>query len=105
FPDLQGTTIEDFSIALVDKWRPGQKKDENGVLLIVSVAERAVRIEVGYGLEGVITDAKSRRILEDTVVPYFRQGSYDVGIAQGVLALEKLISGEEGALEAPEEGT
>ncbi len=94
FPDLQGASIEDFSIRLAEKWKPGQSGRNNGVLLVVSKGDRKVRIEVGYGLEGAIPDAVAKSILSNEVLPRFKQGDYDGGIQAGVAAILKASAGE-----------
>ncbi len=76
---LQGTTIEDYGYQLGRHWGIGQKGKNNGALVIVAPNEHAARIEVGYGLEGDLTDARSRLIIERTMLPAFRRGDYDRG--------------------------
>lgn len=71
---LQGYVIEDFSIAAAEKWKIGNKKEDRGLLLVIASRERQMRLEVGYGLEGVIPDVIAKRILDDEVTPYLRQG-------------------------------
>jgi uncharacterized protein len=86
-PSLEGDSLEDFSIRTVEKWKLGHAKVDDGLLLLVAEREHKVRIEVGYGLEGQITDALSSRIIRNTIAPAFRQGDYPGGIEQGVAAL------------------
>jgi uncharacterized protein len=81
---LQGTSIEDFGVQLGRHWQVGQKGKNNGALLIVAPNERKVRIEVGYGLEGVLTDAITRLIIENSILPRFKANDYPGGIARGV---------------------
>ncbi len=81
---LQGTSIEDFGDQLGRHWQIGQKDKNNGVLLIVAPNERKVRIEVGYGLEGTLTDAVSRLIIENAILPRFRADDFAGGITRGV---------------------
>jgi uncharacterized protein len=81
---LQGTSIEDFGVELGRRWKIGQKDKNNGVLLIVAPNERKVRIEVGYGLEGALTDAVSRFIIENAILPRFRANDFPGGITRGV---------------------
>lgn len=88
--DLEGLSIEEYSIRLVEKWQLGKSDRDNGVLLLVSTGDRKVRLEVGYGLEGVLTDAHSSYIINTKIIPAFREGSYYEGIKSGVLA----VSGE-----------
>jgi uncharacterized protein len=80
FPSVEGESIEDFTIRCVEKWKVGQKKYDNGLVLFVFIAERKVRVEVGYGLEGTITDAVSRRVIEEQIGPHFRTGAYAAGL-------------------------
>ncbi len=70
--DLQGITIEEYAVKLFKKWGVGKADKDNGVLLLVSMQERKVRIEVGYGLEGVITDLEAGNIINDIIVPRFK---------------------------------
>jgi len=93
-PSLQGDSLEDFSIRVAEQWKIGHKGKDNGVIFLVSEKDRKVRIEVGYGLEGVLTDAKSSRIIRNEVVPYFRQGDYDRGIHAGLRSILGVIGGE-----------
>jgi uncharacterized protein len=83
FPSLAGEDLVDFTNRLFKAWNPGQKEKNNGVLLAFYMQDRKVRIEVGYGLEPILTDAISRRIIETEIVPAFRQGEYGTGIYQG----------------------
>jgi uncharacterized protein len=80
FPSLDGESLEDFTNRLFERWKLGQAKLDNGVLLAIYTQDRKARIEVGYGLEHVLTDAKSRLILEDELSPRFRRGEYAAGI-------------------------
>ena len=77
---LEGEPIEDYSIRVAEAWRVGTKGKDNGVLVTVAVEDRAVRIEVGGGLEGGLTDVQSSRIIRGTIVPEFRQGRYGDGL-------------------------
>jgi len=91
---LQGYDIADFANQLFRHWGIGQKGRNNGVLLIVVPNERKLRIEVGYGLEGALTDAESHSIIERAIKPPFRQGNYEQGIRAGVGAVLAAIEGE-----------
>jgi uncharacterized protein len=93
-PSLQGYDIADFANQLFRHWGLGQKGRNNGVLLIVVPNERKLRIEVGYGLEGALTDAESHSIIERAIKPAFRQGNYEQGIRAGVGAVLAAIEGE-----------
>lgn len=90
---LQGGSLEDFSVRLAQGWGIGRKGKDNGVLLLVAVEDRAVRIEVGYGLEDRLTDALSGMIVRDHVVPSFRKGDYAGGIQAGVEAVAAVARG------------
>jgi len=92
--DLEGTTIEDFGQAVATAWRLGDEKRDDGLVLLVARTERAVRIEVGYGLEGAVPDAVAARIIRDTIVPEFRQGKFDQGVQGGFDQLMRAAEGE-----------
>ena len=98
---LRGYEISDYGVQLGRHWGIGQKGKNNGALLIVAPAERKLRIEVGYGLEGVLTDAVSRDIIERAIKPPFRQQNYEQGIRAGVGAMLAALSGEPPALPPP----
>src|SRR5450631_2408370 len=91
---LQGTSIEDYGYQLGRRWQIGQKDKNNGVLLIVAPTERKVRIEVGYGLEGDLTDAVTRLIIENSILPRFRSGDMAGGVSAGVDDIIKVLSGD-----------
>lgn len=91
---LQGYDVADYANQLFRHWGLGQKGRNNGVLLIVVPNERKLRIEVGYGLEGTLTDAESHTIIERVIKPAFRQGNYEQGIRAGVGAILAAIEGE-----------
>lgn len=91
---LQGTSVEDFGVELGRRWQIGQKGKNNGVLLIVAPNERKVRIEVGYGLEGALTDAVSRLIIENAITPRFRAGDFAGGITRGVDDIVSVLTGD-----------
>src|SRR5262245_6314993 len=80
---LEGTSIEDYANRLFREWKLGQKDKNNGVLLLIAPNERKVRIEVGYGLEGTLTDARSRLIIESFILPRFRERDFPGGISRG----------------------
>ena len=87
---LEGETIEDFSIKVVDQWKLGKKDTDTGLLFLVSMNDKKMRIEVGDGLEGTLTDYESHRIIQE-IKPYFKSGQYDEGIIHGTkLILSKL---------------
>ena len=91
---LEGRDIESYSMEVAEAWKAGQKHKDNGVILLIAPNERKVRIEVGYGLEGVLTDAKSAQIIRNIVAPRFRSGDYYGGIAGAVSAIQAVIGGE-----------
>jgi uncharacterized protein len=90
---LQGFSIEDFGYQLGRYWGIGQKGKNNGVLLIVAPKEHKVRIEVGYGLEGQLTDATSRSIIENDIVPSFKRGDFNAGVLAGTSSILKVLGG------------
>ncbi|WP_299592000.1 YgcG family protein [uncultured Microbulbifer sp.] len=92
--DLQGLTIEEYGYQLGRHWKIGQKDKDNGVLLIVAPSERKVRIEVGYGLEGALTDALSANIVHTKILPQFRSGNFDGGVTAGVESIIAAIKNE-----------
>ena len=94
FPSLEGNSLEDFSIRLATAWKAGQKKRDNGVIFLIFKNDRKIRIEVGYGLEGVLTDALSGEIIRGVVAPYFRTGDYEGGVVAGTDAIMKATVGE-----------
>ncbi len=87
-------TIEQYAVDLFGRWGIGKKGTDNGVLLLVAIGDRKVRIEVGYGLEGAITDLKSKMIIQDYIVPPFKKGNYELGISAAVVSLIDIISAE-----------
>src|SRR5712691_7701190 len=93
FRSLEGESLEDYSIRLAKAWRIGQKALDNGVIFLVFLDDRKMRIEVGYGLEGSLTDAVSSSILRDVVAPRFREGRTADGIAAGLDAIDRAIAG------------
>ncbi|MFN3594503.1 MAG: TPM domain-containing protein [Thiobacillaceae bacterium] len=93
-PTTRPETIEQYGIRVAEAWRLGRKGVDDGVLILVARDDRALRIEVGYGLEGVVPDAVAKRIIEEIIVPRFRAGDYAGGLEAGVAALTGLISGE-----------
>ena len=91
---LEGATIEDYTLRLGRQWKIGQKDKNNGVLLLVAPSDRKVRIEVGYGLEGALTDAVSKYIISETIVPHFRANDMAGGIARGVDDIVEVLTGD-----------
>jgi uncharacterized protein len=93
-PSLAGTTIEDYANRLFRSWRLGQADKNNGALLLVAPNERKVRIEVGYGLEGALTDALSKVIVTTAIAPRFKQGDFFGGIEGGIDAMLSILTGD-----------
>ncbi len=90
---LQGYDIADYGYQLGRHWKIGQKDKDNGVLLIIAPNERKVRIEVGYGLEGTLTDKLSHDIIQEVILPRFKEGDYTAGILQGTQAILSVLEG------------
>lgn len=93
-PTTRPETIEQFSIRVADAWKIGRAEPDDGVIVIVALEDRTLRIEVGYGLEGAIPDAMARRIIDEAMVPRFREGDYFGGLVAAVDRLAGLIRGE-----------
>ncbi|MBI2095053.1 MAG: TPM domain-containing protein [Candidatus Omnitrophica bacterium] len=94
FPGLEGQSLEDFSIRLADRWKIGDRKKDNGVILLIFKEDRRVRIEVGYGLEGALPDALAHRIIQNEIVPAFREGRFDDGVKNAVAGIIRATRGE-----------
>ena len=92
---LGNRSIEELSLEIARGYKLGQKEDSNGVLLVVAPNEKKVRIEVGYGLEGALTDAVASQIINSVMIPEFKNGNMSAGIKKGVVAIIKVASGEE----------
>ena len=104
-PSLEGDSLEDFSIRVAETWKIGKKGFDNGAILLIARDDRRLRIEVGYGLEGVMPDAIASRIIREVITPRFRSGDYAGGIEAGVNSILKVTRGEalpERARPAPE---
>lgn len=93
-PSLDGEAIESFSMRVAEAWKIGQAKIDNGVIVIVAARDRRARIEVGYGLEGVLPDAVAARILREHMIPEFRAGAMGRGVERGVDAIMAAARGE-----------
>jgi len=91
---LEGESIEEYSFRVAEKWALGQKEKDNGVLLLIAVDDHKMRIEVGEGLEGALTDAMSSRIIRNEMAPAFRRGDFDSGVTAAIDAIVKAIGGE-----------
>jgi uncharacterized protein len=94
-PTLQGESVEEYAVRVFEHWKLGKKGKDNGVLVVVAPQDRRMRIEVGYGLEGVLPDATAARIIRNVMTPRFKDGDYDGGIAQGVDAIVAQLEGKE----------
>ena len=93
-PTTAPESIEQFGIRVADQWKLGRKKVDDGTVLIIAKADRTLRIEVGYGLEGALTDATSKRIIDDIIVPRFKQKDFYGGVSAGVQSIIAVIDGE-----------
>ncbi len=94
-PSLEGESLEDYSLRVVDTWKLGRADADDGALLLIARDDRKMRLEVGYGLEPILTDAYSRRILDEIVRPRFRAGDFDGGIERAIEAAAALIEGDD----------
>lgn len=93
-PTTQPETIEQFAMRVAEAWKLGRKGVNDGVLLLVAKDDRALRIEVGYGLEGALNDATAKRIIAETITPFFKRGEFYAGIDAGTAAMMRVIDGE-----------
>jgi uncharacterized protein len=93
-PTTQPESIEQFGIRVVEAWKLGRKGVDDGALLLVAKDDRALRIEVGYGLEGVLNDATANRIIDEVIVPRFKRGDFYPGIESGLAAMMQVVNGE-----------
>jgi uncharacterized protein len=93
-PTLEGENIEDYAIKVAEVWKIGQKGKDNGVILLIAKQERKLRVEVGRGLEGKLTDLMSGRIIRNEIAPYLRAGDFNGGIENGVSAIIAVVKGE-----------
>ncbi len=92
-PTLEGVSIEEYAVTVFNTWKLGQKGKDNGVLLIVAPKDRKLRIEVGYGLEGTMTDGIAGSIIRNAITPFFKNNDYDRGIDEGVRAIINVLEG------------
>ena len=92
---LEGESVEEYAHTVFNAWKLGQKGQDNGVLVLVAPSERRMRIEVGYGLEGTLTDVVASRIIRNVMTPRFKDGDFDAGIEAGVQAVTGQIAGTE----------
>lgn len=90
-PSLGGRTVEEAGLALGRCWQIGQKRFNNGVVVLVAPAEKKMRLEVGYGLEGLLTDPRAKKIVDEDMVPRFKAGRFEAGIEAGVASIDRLL--------------
>jgi uncharacterized protein len=93
-PTTEPETIEQYALRVAEQWKVGRRNVDDGAILAIAKSDRALRIEVGYGLEGALTDATSKRIISEAIVPRFREGDYYGGIAAGLDQMIRVIDGE-----------
>src|SRR5258708_6124926 len=93
-PTTQPETIEQYAVRVFESWKLGRKGVDDGVLLVVAKDDRKVKIETGYGLEGILPDAIGKRIVEDDIIPRFKQGDFYGGIRAGVERIMRVVEGE-----------
>jgi uncharacterized protein len=93
-PSTQPETIEQYSLRVAEAWKIGRKKIDDGAILVVAKDDRKLRIEVGYGLEGALTDVTAKRIIDEVITPRFRSGDFAGGISDGVNRILRVIDGE-----------
>lgn len=93
-PSLQGDSLEDFTMRVAEAWKVGRKGADNGVILFVARDDRKIRIEVGYGLEGALPDATANRIIQEVIIPRFRERDFAGGIEAGTVAIMQAIGGQ-----------
>ncbi len=98
-PTLEGVSIEEYATAAFNTWKLGQKGKDNGILLIVAPKDRKMRIEVGYGLEGTMTDGIAGSIIRNVMTPLFKSNDYDKGIDKGVRAMINVLEGGQAPIE------
>lgn len=91
-PDLSSDTIENYAVKVFEQWKIGKKGKDNGILFVIAKEEREVRIEVGYGLESVITDGRAGDIIRKIIIPNFKEGNYEKGIVDAVLIVSNDVS-------------
>lgn len=93
-PTTAPETVEQYALRVAEQWKPGRKKIDDGALLLVAKNDRALRIEVGYGLEGALNDATAKRIVSEVITPRFKEGDFFGGIAAGVDRMIRVVDGE-----------
>jgi uncharacterized protein len=100
-PTTDGEAIEQFSLRVAEAWKIGRKRVDDGALLVIAKNDRHLRIEVGYGIEGALTDATTKRIIDEDITPKFKAGDFAGGISAGVERMIKVIDGEKLPAPAP----
>jgi uncharacterized protein len=93
-PTTEGEAIEPFALRVAEAWKIGRKKIDDGALLVIAKNDRRLRIEVGYGLEGALTDAITKRIIDEDITPKFKAGDFGGGVAAGVDKMVRIVNGE-----------
>src|SRR5207253_5790449 len=93
-PTTDGEAIEQFSLRVAEAWKIGRRKVDDGALLVIAKNDRRLRIEVGYGLEGALTDATTKRIIDEDITPKFKAGDFAGGISAGINRMIRVIDGE-----------
>ena len=93
-PTTAPETIEQYALRVVEQWKLGRKSVDDGALMLIATTDRTLRIEVGYGLEGALNDATSKRIISETMTPHFKAGDFYTGITAGVDQIIRVIDGE-----------
>ena len=94
-PTLEGEVLESYSMKVVEDWKLGSAEKDTGVLLLIALEERSIRIEVGYGLEGVLTDTRCGLIIRNVIAPEFRNGNYQAGIVNAINNIVGLVKNDE----------
>lgn len=94
-PSLEGEVLESYSMKVAETWKLGSAEKDNGVLLLIALEERSIRIEVGYGLEGILTDTKCGLIIRNVIAPEFRNGNYQAGIINAINNIVGLVKNDE----------
>jgi uncharacterized protein len=94
--DIGGANVDEFTNRLYEKWGVGKKGEDRGVMLLIALKERRVRIEVGYGLEGIIPDGLAGQIRDEAMVPYLKKGDYGLGLLNGLSAVASIIAKDKG---------
>ena len=100
-PTLDGASVEEYAVKVFDAWKLGKKGKDNGVLVLVVPNDHKMRIEVGYGLEGTLTDVAASRIIRNVMTPAFKSGDYDKGVEDGAAAVVATLEGKAGAAADP----